>query len=97
MAAAAARCAPRWPHAPAHTAPDRGRAVAGARDTDKPQSTAGRGAFLARNLNSRATVAKAVVGVVEKWPDMEGAAKNSSITWVLLLDDVTMFNDGAAT
>lgn len=58
---------------------------------------AGVGKFLARNLNSRLTVAEAVNGVIEKWPDMEGAQKNSTITWVILLDDVTMFNDGAAS
>jgi len=58
---------------------------------------AGVGKFLARNLNSRLTRAEAVNGVIEKWPEMEGATKNSPITWVILLDDVTMFNDGASS
>lgn len=56
---------------------------------------AGRGPFLAKNLNSPATLATAANAVIEKVPDMEGADNNSPIVWTLLLDDATMFNAGA--
>ena len=55
---------------------------------------AGVGAFTARNIHStsKATASK---GVIEKSPDMEAADTNSSVTWTILLDDVTIFNGGA--
>lgn len=55
---------------------------------------AGQGAFLARNVGSR-SLARAAVGVIEKTPDMEGADASSSVTWTILLDDVTIFHGGA--
>ncbi len=55
---------------------------------------AGTGAFLARNVGST-SLAKAAVGVIEKAPDMEGAQKNGTVTWTILLNDVTIFNGSA--
>lgn len=55
---------------------------------------AGKGSFLARNINSTSK-AQAANCVIEKAPDMEGADANSTVTWTFLLDDVTIFNGGA--
>jgi hypothetical protein len=56
---------------------------------------AGQGPFLARNLNNPGTLAQAAIGVIEKWPEMTGAAKNSPVPWSILLDNVTIFFGGA--
>lgn len=56
---------------------------------------AGIGTVLVKNTNQPLTRAGAPVGVIEKWPDMEGADAGSTCAWSILLDDVTMFHDGA--
>ena len=57
--------------------------------------TGGTGPMLIRNTNQPATKAKSAVGVIEKWPDMKGGAKNGPCEYVILLSDVSMFFGGA--
>ena len=56
---------------------------------------AGTGSMKVRHINEPATSAIATNGVIEKWPDMTAGKKNTTCKWVILLDDVTMFNGGA--
>lgn len=56
---------------------------------------AGTGAMKIRHTNEPLTSAIATNGVIEKWPDMTAGKKNTTCKWVILLDDVTMFNGGA--
>lgn len=56
---------------------------------------AGIGPVLVRNTNQPLTEASATNCVIEKPPDMEGGDSGSNNTWVILLDDVTMFHDGS--
>jgi hypothetical protein len=56
---------------------------------------AGIGPALVRNTNQPLTTAKATNCCIEKPPDMEGADTASNNVWSVLMDDVTMFHDGA--
>lgn len=51
----------------------------------------GIGEFFAENTIS-GTTASAENAVIEKQPDLDGAASTSPIVWAFLLDDVTIFN-----
>lgn len=56
---------------------------------------AGIGPVLVSNVNQPLTKAAATNCCIEKAPDMEGADAASNCVWSILLDDVTMFHDGA--
>ena len=58
---------------------------------ERGQPLRGIGEFFAENTIS-GTTASAENAVIEKQPDLEGAANASTIVWTFLLDDVTIFN-----